>query len=142
MVVYRNVDMVLGSLTMSQQCVDEGSPHTALVKQDGRLRQMTVPHYSLPLKSLVEAGFHFEALGTRKYGHIGGIYFVIVCMLPMYMGDLANIYKNLKGRCRENRLFPAVPCDSTRDNGHPQKHRKFPLNIRNHFFMEGDWALT
>lgn len=32
------------------------------------------------------------------------------------------------------RLFPVVPCDSTRGNGHPQKHRKVPLNIKNNFF--------
>lgn len=52
---------------MSQQCADEGKPHIALVKQGSRLREMTVPHYLVPLKFLVEASFHFPfALGTRK----------------------------------------------------------------------------
>jgi len=49
--------------------------------------------------------------------------------------DLINVYKYLMRGCTEEkaRLF-SVPSDKTTDNGHIQKHGRFPLNIRKHFF--------
>ena len=59
--------------------------------------------------------------------------------------DLLNVYKYLKGRCKEDgaRLFSVVPRDKTRGNGHKLKHRRLPLNIRKHFLtVRRDQALA
>jgi len=52
-------------------------------------------------------------------------------------GGLINAYKYLKGRSQEDgaRLFPMVPSDWIRGNGHKLKHKKSYLNTRKHFFI-------
>ncbi|KAK4827514.1 hypothetical protein QYF61_018840 [Mycteria americana] len=52
---------------------------------------------------------------------------------------LSILYKYLMGGCKEyrGRLFPVVPSDGTRGDGHKLKHWKFPLNIRKHLFTTG-----
>ena len=51
-------------------------------------------------------------------------------------GDLRNAYKSLQGGCQEDgaRLFPVVPSDRTRGNGHKLKPRKLQLKPRKNFF--------
>ncbi|KAK4820469.1 hypothetical protein QYF61_027930 [Mycteria americana] len=50
-------------------------------------------------------------------------------------GDPINVHKHLQGGCKEDgaRLFPVVPRDRTRGDGHKLTHRRFPLNIGKHF---------
>lgn len=49
-------------------------------------------------------------------------------------GDLINLYKHLKRRCREDetRILSMVPRARTRGNRHKWKDRKFYLNIGKH----------
>ncbi|PKU40124.1 hypothetical protein llap_9573 [Limosa lapponica baueri] len=49
--------------------------------------------------------------------------------------DLINVYKYLKGGCKDDRarLFLVVPSDGTRGSRHNLKHMRSPLNIRKHF---------
>ncbi|KAK4815339.1 LOW QUALITY PROTEIN: hypothetical protein QYF61_000171, partial [Mycteria americana] len=51
-------------------------------------------------------------------------------------GNLIIVSKYLKEGCQKHgaRLFPVVPRDRGRDNGHKPKPRRFSLNIRRHFF--------
>jgi len=51
-------------------------------------------------------------------------------------GDLRNASKYLQGGGQEDgaKLFPVVPSDRTRGNGHKLKQRKFRLNMRKNFF--------
>jgi len=51
-------------------------------------------------------------------------------------GDLRNASKYLQGGGQEDgaRLFPVVPSDRTRGNGHELRHRKLQLNMRKNFF--------
>lgn len=51
-------------------------------------------------------------------------------------GDLINVYKYLKGRCKDGAmLFSVVPSDRTGSNGYKLKHRRFCLNNRKDFFL-------
>jgi len=47
---------------------------------------------------------------------------------------LVNIFR--AGVCKDGpKLFPVVPSDRTRGNGHKLKYRKFRLNMRKNFFF-------
>jgi len=50
-------------------------------------------------------------------------------------GDLINASKYLQGGCQDGaRLFPVVPSNRTKGNGHKLKQRKLQLNPRKNFF--------
>ena len=51
-------------------------------------------------------------------------------------GDLRSASKYLQGGGQEDRarLFPVVPSDRTRGNGHKLKQRKLQLKMRKNFF--------
>ena len=51
-------------------------------------------------------------------------------------GDLRNASKYLQGGGQEDgaRLFPVVPSDRTRGNGHKLEHGQFQLKMRKNFF--------
>jgi len=58
--------------------------------------------------------------------------------------DLRKAYKYLQGGGQEDgaRLFPVVPSDRTRGNGHKLKQKKLQLNMRKNFFplrVTGPW---
>jgi len=51
--------------------------------------------------------------------------------------ERGDLRKYLQGGCQEDgaRLFPVVPRDRARGNGHKLKQRKFHLNMRNNLFI-------
>jgi len=53
--------------------------------------------------------------------------------------DPINVYKDLKGWCKEGgvRLFSVVPSDKTKGNGHKLKHRRVLLNLSKTFVTVG-----
>jgi len=53
-----------------------------------------------------------------------------------FRGDFINVYKHLKGGCKEDGtiLFSVVSSDRTRGSGHKLKHRRVHLRIGKHFF--------
>lgn len=52
---------------------------------------------------------------------------------------LINVYEYLKRGCKEDgaRFFSVVPSD--RGSEHKLNCRRFPVNIRKHFYCEGNW---
>ena len=59
-------------------------------------------------------------------------------------GNLINIYKYLKGGCKEDgeRLFSVAPSDRTKSNGCKLKQRRIHLNSREHLYCEDEQTLA
>lgn len=131
--------MAFRSLTMSQQCADEGKPHITLVKQGSRLREMTVPHYLVPLKFFVEASFHFPfALGTRKiWTYWGSILYYSMHVTHVCGGSCQCIQKPKRKvqRGRGQALSGGTLWQHKRQ-WTPTETQNVPLNIKNNFFTE------
>jgi len=62
---------------------------------------------------------------------------LVLFRLKKAWGDSLNVYKYLKGECKEDRarLFSVVPHDGRKGNGHTVKHRRFHVNIRHHYLL-------
>ncbi|KAK4811119.1 hypothetical protein QYF61_019750 [Mycteria americana] len=121
-------------LNMSQQCAIAAKKAKGIlgcIRQSiaSRLREMILPLYSALVRECcvqfwapqykrdMEILERAERAGTVQLREVTG-------------GHLINVYKYLKGGCKEDgaRLFSVV------SSGHKLKHRSFRLNIRKHFF--------
>lgn len=58
----------------------------------------------------------------------------------MVQGGLLNVYKYLKGDCKEGkvRLFSVVPSDRTRVNGHKQRQEVLSEHQEMFFYCKDD----
>ncbi|KAK4830069.1 hypothetical protein QYF61_008407 [Mycteria americana] len=133
----KHVDVVLRDMNAkdrSQQCVLAAKKANGIlgcIRQSiaSRSREVILPLYSALCKRDIDIVERVQRKATKDDKRTGA-------SLLESSGDLINVYKYLKGGYKENgvRLFSVVPSDWTRGYGHKLKHRRFPLNIRKHFF--------
>ena len=77
-----------------------------------------------------------SALGAKKASGILGciIYNIFLYIIGIQMPINASKYLQGGGQEDRARLFPVVPSDRTRGNGHKPKQRKVQLKMRKNFF--------
>jgi len=155
--------LVDGKLIMKQQCAlvaKKASGPLGCIKKSvaSSWREVLLPLYTALVRPHLDSCIHFwahkfkkdeelmERVQLKAMKMIRGLEHLLYEERLRELGlfslkktrlrrDLINAYKYLQGGCQEEgaRLNSVVPSDRTRGNGHKQKHRKFPLNMRKNF---------